>query len=85
MTREVCLGRKIIQITRYASCTAGIRPSTLHFYLIILEFIIRDNTVNSRQRSRQQIRMLRMSCCNQDGPCFPRRDTCVSDMLSAGA
>ena len=85
MSPEICIGRDIIQVARYASCTAGIRPSTLHFYLIIFEFIIRDNTVNSRQRSRQQIRMLRMSCCNQDGSCFLCRDTCVSDKLGAGA
>ena len=85
MSREVCLRRKIFQVTRYASCTAGIRPSTLHFYLIIFEFIIGNNTVNARQRSRQQIRTLRMSCCNQNGPRFLCGDACISYKLSAGA
>jgi hypothetical protein len=57
----------------------------MHFYLIIFEFIIADNTINTRQRSRQQTRTLRMSCRYQDGACVPGSNTCLCDKLSAGA
>ena len=85
MPPEVCPGRDIVQLAWYASCAATVWACAVHFYLIIFEFIIADNTVNTRQRSRQQTRTLRMSCRYQDGACVPGSDTSPGDKLSAGA
>jgi hypothetical protein len=85
MSAKVCPCKDIVQLAWYATCAATVGACALHFYLIIFEFIIADNTVNTGQRSRQQTWTLRMSSRYQDRACVPGRNTCLCDKLSAGA
>jgi hypothetical protein len=47
MSREVLCGLDVFQDARYASRTTGIWSTALHFYLIVIKFVIGNDTVDA--------------------------------------